>query len=154
MKASFKVHAGLAPTLSVTAPGASAFVFLPGPGDGAGARLQGGHSCPGPVIVAAGDRLRAAWFTVDDVRISKGRGSSHPERLSGPTAWSGRVHFDDDKPLLRRLCPGDRETGTVWRGDIVAVFARDAGRWSSAHSVGGRPYAAGFGIALVMSGSA
>ncbi|WSL97383.1 hypothetical protein OG957_10855 [Streptomyces sp. NBC_01718] len=40
----------------------------------------------------------------------------------------------------------------MWRGDIVAVFARGTGHRTSAHPVGGPLYAAGFGIVVVMAG--
>ncbi|MEU4492926.1 hypothetical protein AB0F96_05550 [Streptomyces sp. NPDC023998] len=108
--------------------------------------------CPASVVASRADCLRAAWFTVDEVRISKGRGSSYSAQLSGPADWSGRIDFDGEKPLLRRLHPGDRVAGTVWRGDIVAVFALGTGQRTSAHPVGGPLYAAGFGVALIMAG--
>lgn len=108
--------------------------------------------CPASVIASRADCLRAAWFTVDDVRIRKGRGSSYSALLSGPLDWSGRIDFEGEEPLLRRLHPGDLVMGTVWRGDIVAVSALGTGQRTSAHPVGGPLYAAGFGIALVTAG--
>ncbi|WNZ11317.1 hypothetical protein [Streptomyces sp. 11x1] len=71
------------------------------------------------------DCLRTLPFTVDGTRNKPGRGSSYEATLSGAPFWNGTVAFGDPDPLLERLRPGDRVTGTVWRGDVVVLSRGD-----------------------------
>ncbi|MEU1183528.1 hypothetical protein ABZ464_39010 [Streptomyces sp. NPDC005820] len=78
------------------------------------------------------DCLREATFTVDRTKIKDGgRNSTYEATLSGAPYWNGVLSFGDPTPLLSRLEPGDQVTGTVWRGDIMAL-SRDGVRQKSA----------------------
>ncbi|WP_340378137.1 hypothetical protein U5640_25920 [Streptomyces sp. SS7] len=76
------------------------------------------------------DCLREVVFTVDGTRIEGGRGAVYEATLSGAPFWNGVVDFGDSGPLLSELERGDRVTGTVWRGDVMAV-SRDGVRQAS-----------------------
>ncbi|ULR50771.1 hypothetical protein [Streptomyces deccanensis] len=71
------------------------------------------------------DCLRTASFTVDGTRNEASRSGSYRATLSGAPFWNGTVAFGDPDPLLERLRPGDRVSGTVWRGDVVALGRGD-----------------------------
>ncbi|KUO10837.1 hypothetical protein [Streptomyces sp. DSM 15324] len=67
------------------------------------------------------DCLREVVFTVDATRIKGGKGAVYRATLSGAPFWNGVLDFGDSGPLLSELEPGDRVTGTVWRGEIMSV---------------------------------
>ncbi|WP_344324233.1 hypothetical protein [Streptomyces macrosporus] len=67
------------------------------------------------------DCLRTVSFTVKDTEVKSGRSSSFVATLYGAPSWNGDVDFGDPGPLLEQLRPGDRVTGTVWRGDVVVI---------------------------------
>ncbi|WP_240512882.1 hypothetical protein [Streptomyces griseoruber] len=76
------------------------------------------------------DCLREVAFTVDGTRIKGGRSAVYEATLSGAPSWNGVLEFGDSGPLLSELERGDRVTGTVWRGDIMAL-SRDGVRQKS-----------------------
>ncbi len=80
---------------------------------------------PCPAHTTAAERedcLRAVPFTVVDTEVkSAGKSSKYEATLHGAPFWNGTVAFGNPGPLLEQLRPGDRVTGTVWRGDIVVV---------------------------------
>ncbi|WP_416982656.1 hypothetical protein [Streptomyces sp. T028] len=76
------------------------------------------------------DCLREVTFTVDRTKIKGGRNGTYQATLSGAPFWNGVLGFGDSTPLLERLEPGDRVTGTVWRGDIMSL-SRDGIRQKS-----------------------
>ncbi|WP_438490806.1 hypothetical protein [Streptomyces sp. S186] len=68
------------------------------------------------------DCLRTVPFTVERTRVDHGmRNSTFEATLSGAPFWNGVVRFRGEEPLLAHLRPGEQVSGTVWRGDIVAV---------------------------------
>ncbi|MFG2310276.1 hypothetical protein ACGFS9_16645 [Streptomyces sp. NPDC048566] len=80
--------------------------------------------CAGAVADAPQDCTRPVPFTVVSTEIKEsGRNRTYKANLSGSRYWDGEVSFGDDEPVLAGLRPGDRVTGTVWRGDVVAVAA-------------------------------
>ncbi|MGW2472222.1 hypothetical protein [Streptomyces sp. NPDC001665] len=89
--------------------------------------------CTGP---PAGDReicTRSATFTVTSTKIDdSGKHHAYEATLTGSSRWDGEVVFDGDEPVLDRLRAGDRVTGTVWRGDVVAVAAHGEHQRTSA----------------------
>ncbi|MDX3629529.1 hypothetical protein OG920_16310 [Streptomyces europaeiscabiei] len=87
-------------------------------------RAAGRCAADSPVVKYE-DCLRTAPFTVDGTRNKAGRSGSYQATLSGAPFWNGTVSFGDPDPLLARLRPGDRVTGTVWRGDVVALGRGD-----------------------------
>ncbi|MET9608879.1 hypothetical protein ABZZ17_28095 [Streptomyces sp. NPDC006512] len=82
--------------------------------------------CPGE------DCLRTVSFTVESV-VSKDSGKStvYDVIVHGTPFGRGLVPFGGGGPLVKQLRPGDRVTGTVWRGDVMAL-SRDGIRESSA----------------------
>lgn len=108
--------------------------------------------CPPATTTQWTDCVQAAWFTVEDVELRKGRGATSSVMLAGPPAWSGRADFESENPLLRRLLPGEQVAGTVWRGEIVAVSAQRRSQRTSAHPVGDSLLVAGLGVALALAG--
>ncbi|QFR02594.1 hypothetical protein F9278_16375 [Streptomyces phaeolivaceus] len=76
--------------------------------------------------------LRTVSFTVDGTRNTQSRTRSHEATLSGAPFWNGAVSFGDPDPLLERLRPGDRVTGTVWRGDVTVLARGDVRQSTSA----------------------
>ncbi|MFF4269136.1 hypothetical protein [Streptomyces sp. NPDC001536] len=79
--------------------------------------------CPDPSTVGKGaDCLLTVAFTVERTRNEPGkRSGGYTATLDGTPVWSGTVSFGDPDPVLERLAPGDRITGTVWRGDVMTV---------------------------------
>lgn len=108
--------------------------------------------CLSSVTAPRTDCLQATWFTIDDIRMRKGRGSSSSAHLSGPPAWSGRVDFASENPLLRRLHPGEQVAGTVWLGEVVTISAQGTRQWTSAHPVGDPLLTAGSCLVFVLAG--
>ncbi|MET8080423.1 hypothetical protein [Streptomyces sp. NPDC005303] len=70
------------------------------------------------------DCLRPVVFTVESVKDAGGKGE-RSATLSGTPFWDGTVRFGDSGPLLSELRPGDRVTGTVWRGQVMALAQGD-----------------------------
>ncbi|MDN3022602.1 hypothetical protein [Streptomyces sp. S.PB5] len=70
---------------------------------------------------AAEDCVLTVAFVVERTKNDKrGKGSSYTATLSS-SVWNGTVSFGDPDPVLERLVPGDRVTGTVWRGQVMTV---------------------------------
>ncbi|MBL3665739.1 hypothetical protein JL475_06940 [Streptomyces sp. M2CJ-2] len=71
--------------------------------------------------------LRAVDFrVVDVVTVTHAKGSDdHELTLAGSGRWDGTVRMRGEEPLFHRLERGDRVTGTVWRGEVVAVARGD-----------------------------
>ncbi|MGM9382983.1 hypothetical protein [Streptomyces antibioticus] len=83
--------------------------------------------CPGGVPVRAyEDCLRTVTFTVDATKVDRGKRGGLRATLSGTPYWDGVVVFGDPGPVLEELRPGDRITGTVWRGEVVSIAESDA----------------------------
>ncbi|WP_328440014.1 hypothetical protein OHA71_28390 [Streptomyces sp. NBC_00444] len=75
----------------------------------------------------AEDCLRTVTFTVKDTEIdSRGKRVSYTAILYAAPFWNHEVAFGDPGPVLERLRPGERITGTVWRGDIMTITKGDA----------------------------
>ncbi|WP_457461074.1 hypothetical protein [Streptomyces sp. TE5632] len=71
--------------------------------------------------------LRAVDFrVVDVVTVTHAKGSDdHELTLAGSGRWDGTVRMRGEEPLFHRLERGERVTGTVWRGEVVAVARGD-----------------------------
>ncbi|MEU4653851.1 hypothetical protein AB0G32_07905 [Streptomyces sp. NPDC023723] len=75
------------------------------------------------VVPAAEDCLRELAFTVED---TEDRPKQKRATLRGPAPFERvAVAFGDSEPVLAELDPGDRVTGTVWRGVVVRVAEGD-----------------------------
>ncbi|MFJ3881618.1 hypothetical protein ACIPW5_29750 [Streptomyces sp. NPDC090077] len=82
--------------------------------------------CAAGSAVQQGERcVRAVPFTVEEVRLNGGRGQRFTVTLTGGPSWRGKLHFGGPGPLLERLGPGDRVTGTVWQGAVMALAVGD-----------------------------
>ncbi|WP_329141819.1 hypothetical protein OIU91_00250 [Streptomyces sp. NBC_01456] len=101
------------------------------PGDQARYReYQAADACPGRAVVPRSeDCLRKVDFTVEstDDRIKHLSAT-----LLGPEPFP-RMHvsFGDPGPVLSELQHGKKVTGTMWRGDVVAIARGDVGQASS-----------------------
>ncbi|MGX2995265.1 hypothetical protein JNUCC64_13370 [Streptomyces sp. JNUCC 64] len=93
-------------------------------------------ACPADTTAGApedADCLRTLTFTVRGVDASvQNRSDSYEATLRRAGTASGDagdtvVTFGDPAPLLQRLRPGDRVSGTVWRGEVTAL-SRDGVR--------------------------
>jgi hypothetical protein len=85
--------------------------------------------CPDRAAAEAGeDCVLTVAFTVERTRNSKrGKGPSYTATLSS-SVWSGTVPFGGPEPVLERLVPGDRVTGTVWRKRVMTVDKGELGQ--------------------------
>ncbi|WP_282692434.1 hypothetical protein [Streptomyces sp. CC208A] len=101
---------------------------------------------------ATDDCLRTVWFSVDSVRVQRGKQSNGRVEVSGPEQGSRTVEFSGVGEFLERIRPGDRVMGTLWRGSVVSLSDAEGGQRTAAHPVGGSLFAAGFGIVLVLAG--
>ncbi|MEU9912804.1 hypothetical protein [Streptomyces sp. NPDC051001] len=81
--------------------------------------------CPDPSAAtakAAEDCLLTVALTVERTKNEPGkRSGSYTATLDGDPVWSGTVSFGDPDPVLERLVPGDRITGTLWRCEVMTV---------------------------------
>ncbi|MFF3938368.1 hypothetical protein [Streptomyces phaeofaciens] len=78
--------------------------------------------CPGRAPVQRyEDCLRTVTFTVEGTDIPRAKKKGYRATLSGTPFWDGAVAFGDRDPLLTELRPGDRVTGTVWRGQVMTI---------------------------------
>lgn len=86
---------------------------------------QTAEPCPGgtaEALTAHEDCLRTVTFTVERTRNEpQSRTDTYTAILTGTPFWNGKVRFGDPDPVLERLEPGDRITGTVWRGGVMSV---------------------------------
>ncbi len=74
----------------------------------------------------AEDCLRTVSFTVTDTELDGGRGSRYRATLYAAPFWNHVVPFGDPGPVLEQLRPGERITGTVWRGAIMTIAKGDS----------------------------
>ncbi|MGW4277278.1 hypothetical protein ACWEGQ_34185 [Streptomyces seoulensis] len=76
--------------------------------------------CPArQTVPKAEDCLRQMTFTVENTSLNVKRLTA---TLRGPEPFPRTlVHFGDSGPVLSDLHRGDRVTGTVWRGLVVAI---------------------------------
>ncbi|OKI06258.1 hypothetical protein A6A06_37545 [Streptomyces sp. CB02923] len=77
------------------------------------------------------DCLREVRFTVDATEVHGGRNSRFKATLSGAPVGNGVLSFGDSGPLLELLRPGDQVTGTVWRGNVMALSREGVRQQSS-----------------------
>ncbi|MEV6327860.1 hypothetical protein [Streptomyces sp. NPDC051909] len=104
-------------------------------------------------VTSARDCLRAAPFTVESVTIHDGKNAGGRVRLSGAGAGPAPVKFDGVSEFLKRVRPGDGVTGTVWRGEIVALSDGEGGQRTVDHPVGDSLLTVAFGILLLVTGA-
>ncbi|MER6996645.1 hypothetical protein [Streptomyces sp. NPDC000410] len=105
--------------------------------------------CRGAVT---GDCLRAAWFTVDSVRVHRGKSPGGRVEVSGPDAAAGEVTLSGVSDFLDQLRPGDRVAGTIWRGEVIALWEGEAGQRTDAYPEGAAQFSAGGGVILLLGG--
>ncbi|MFD3841614.1 hypothetical protein ACFWWC_35970 [Streptomyces sp. NPDC058642] len=80
------------------------------------------RSAEGAAATAAEDCLLTVALTVERTKNEPGgKGAGYAATLDGAPVWSGTVSFGDPAPVLERLVPGDRVTGTLWRGEVMTV---------------------------------
>ncbi|KUJ39292.1 MULTISPECIES: hypothetical protein [Streptomyces] len=88
--------------------------------------------CPAhPRPEVAHDCLRTVSFTVENTEVRGGRNGSYKATLSGAPAGNGEAVFGDPDPVLETLEPGDRITGTVWRGRVMTISKAGAEQTTS-----------------------
>ncbi|WP_158813259.1 hypothetical protein [Streptomyces rimosus] len=80
---------------------------------------------------AAYDCLRTVSFTVENTVIKDGRNGRHEATLSGAPVGNGVTDFGGSEPVLETLKPGDRITGTVWRGLVMTISKAGAEQTTS-----------------------
>lgn len=92
-------------------------------------RYEAADACPATVPVRPSQNcLRTVTFTVKDTLV-KTRGPwysamwlpQYEATLSGTSDGNGVVEFGDPGPVLKRLRPGDRVSGIVWRGSVMRL---------------------------------
>jgi hypothetical protein len=85
------------------------------------------RACPaGEAARAWEDCLRTVAFTVTDVEFrTTGRRGEQQATVVGTPFWDRVVDLGSPDPLLRELREGDRVTGTIWRGEIMALAKGD-----------------------------
>ncbi|MEU8524048.1 hypothetical protein AB0C77_00370 [Streptomyces sp. NPDC048629] len=96
--------------------------------------------------------LRAAWFTVESVRVHRGKGPGGRVEVSGSDEAAGEVTFSGVSEFLEQVRPGDCVAGTIWRGEIIVLWEGEAGQRTDAHPEGASQSAAGVGIILFLGG--
>ncbi|NML51572.1 hypothetical protein HHL19_16015 [Streptomyces sp. R302] len=101
---------------------------------------------------AAQDCVRTAWFTVESVRIHRGKGSGGWVVVSGTDEAAGETRFSGITDFLDQVRPGDRVVGNVWRGRIIVLGNDRAAQRTDSHPVGDAQFAAGTGTALLLLG--
>ncbi|MFH8347574.1 hypothetical protein [Streptomyces sp. NPDC018045] len=77
--------------------------------------------------------LRTVSFTVENTEVRGGRNGSYKATLSGAPVGNGVAVFGDSEPVLETLRPGDRITGTVWRG-LVMTISKAGARQSTSYA--------------------
>ncbi|MER5530866.1 hypothetical protein ABT075_40875 [Streptomyces sp. NPDC002677] len=90
-------------------------------------------ACPDTLPVRGSRNcLRTVTFAVKHTVVHDGgRGAQYQATLSGPSGGSSLVSFGDPGPVLSELRPGDRVSGTVWRGHVMRI-ARDGAEQATA----------------------
>ncbi|MGW3327199.1 hypothetical protein [Streptomyces virginiae] len=102
--------------------------------------------CPADKTVQEWERcVRTVSFTVDEVQLKGEWGRRFTATVSGAPFWNGKLHFGDPGPLLEQLNSGDRVTGTVWRGDVMALAEGDVRQSTAEEPRDEAPIAAGIG---------
>lgn len=145
-----RVRAALIGLAGLTALAAGALLLMTLPRAAAEERaLQVATACQGTVTR---DCVRAAWFTVESVRVHRGKGSGGWVVVSGTDEAAGETRFTGITDFLDRVQPGDRVVGTVWRGRIIVLGNDRAAQRTDSHPVGDAQFAAGTGTALLLLG--
>ncbi|MFI0349557.1 hypothetical protein [Actinomadura sp. 9N407] len=75
---------------------------------------------------APADCLWTQEFTVSEIQLYEGRGSDITATLTPDEGTGWQTEYRNDEPVLENLRDGDRVTGTIWRGQIVKIAAKDA----------------------------
>ncbi|MEV5970219.1 hypothetical protein [Streptomyces sp. NPDC051921] len=98
------------------------------------------------------DCARAAWSTVESVRIHRGKGSGGWVMVAGTDEAAGKTTFTGITNFLDQVQPGDQVVGTIWRGRIIVLGNDRAAQRTDSHPVGDAQFAAGTGTALLLLG--
>ncbi|MFG2334321.1 hypothetical protein ACGFMM_32625 [Streptomyces sp. NPDC048604] len=111
--------------------------------------FRAASACRGTVT---GDCQRAAWFTVDSVRVHRGKSPGGWVEVSGSDEAAGEVRLSGVSAFLDQVSPGDRVAGTIWRGEIIALWEGESGQRTYAYPEGAAQGSAGGGIILLLGG--
>ncbi|MEU9383365.1 hypothetical protein AB0D38_21295 [Streptomyces sp. NPDC048279] len=85
---------------------------------------QAAEACPDSPPAGARNCVFTVTFTVWNTVIDDGGRATHYQAtLFGPSGRADVVDFGDPGPVLRKLRPGDRVSGTVWRGHVTRLAA-------------------------------
>lgn len=102
--------------------------------------------CPADKTVQEWERcVRTVSFTVDEVQLKGEWGHRFTATVSGAPFWNGKLPFGDPGPLLEQLNSGDRVTGTVWRGDVMALAEGNVRQSTAEEPRDEAPISAGIG---------
>ncbi|MEW1635346.1 hypothetical protein AB0469_14850 [Streptomyces sp. NPDC093801] len=82
--------------------------------------------CPADSTAREWERcVRTVPFTVEEVKLNGERAKRFTATVAGAPFWNGKLSFGDPGPLLERLGPGNKVTGTVWRGQVMTLARGD-----------------------------
>ncbi|MEU6663056.1 hypothetical protein [Streptomyces sp. NPDC046821] len=99
--------------------------------------FQAARPCPAHAtdqVRAETDCLGTWQYTVEKTVIKHGgKSSTYQATIKGGPSSHRVVDFGDPDPLLETLKPGDKVTGTIWRGTIV-VLRKDGVRQNTSRA--------------------
>ncbi|MFG2899455.1 hypothetical protein ACGFZH_20525 [Streptomyces zaomyceticus] len=72
--------------------------------------------------------------------------------VSGSDEAAGEARLSGVSAFLVQVSPGDRVAGTIWRGEIIALWAGESGQRTDAYPEGTAQGFAGGGIILLLGG--